>query len=135
MLREMIKNVFKGMGIGKRKQPVPAPKRTGLNEIEKYFIEFFAAKKNRPYKDIEAVFLATRDRYAFAGREYRDSCHVVFNLYKIMYDNTDEKDSIDSYKFHELLHLFRMISYSYDPQFEPVARSLAEKMEDRKSVV
>lgn len=112
-----------------------APKRTGLNEVEKYFIEYLAAKRGRRYEYIKTLFLETRDKYAFAGRGYREFCHDIFNLYKIMYDNTDEKDSVDSYKFHELLHLFRMISYSYGQDFGPTARLLAEKADKRPLVI
>ena len=84
-----------------------------LNQIETDFIEFISKKRNQPYREIEQIFLVTKNRFKFYNSRYRELCDTVHNLFKILYDDVDEKELIDSYKFHALMHLFRFISYSY----------------------
>lgn len=92
------------------------PKVLGLNETDKYFIEFMSQKRNHPYKEIEAVFLETRDRFPFLSDEYEELLHNIFYLYKIYHDLSaaDEGEMIDSYKFHEFALLLRHMSGSYN---------------------
>lgn len=84
-----------------------------MNQVEKDFIEFISKKRNRSYKEIEDIFLATRNRFKFSTPKYRELTDTVHRLFRIMYDDIDEKELIDSYKFYALMHLFRFISYSY----------------------
>ena len=86
---------------------------THLNQVEKDFIEFLSQKRNRSYREVEDVFLITKERFNFSGSEYRKLADTIHNLFKIMYDDVDERDIIDAYKFHALMQLFRFISYSY----------------------
>lgn len=84
-----------------------------LNQVEKDFIEFLSKKRNRPCREMEDVFLRTRNRFKFSSLKYRELCLTVYSLNYILYDDVDEKDIIDSYKFHALMNLFRFISYTY----------------------
>jgi SAM-dependent methyltransferase len=84
-----------------------------LNQVEKDFIEFLSLKKGRSTGETEKIFLETRKNFRFAGPRYRDLCDKMHNLFRIMYDDKDEASLVESYKFHELAHLLRMISYSY----------------------
>lgn len=88
-----------------------------LNEIERDFIEFISVKRNCPYKEIEDIYLTTKDRFKFSSSKYRKLTDTVHNIHKVMYDDKSEKELIDSYKFHALMHLFRFISYSYPKSY------------------
>lgn len=94
--------------------------RDTLNEVETDCIEFLSEKTNRPPADVEESFLATRKRFKFHGLGYRDLCVTIYRLSSVLYDDGDEAATIESYKFHELINLFRFVSYSYgkrDPGF------------------
>jgi len=90
-----------------------------LNDIEQEFIKFVSEKRNRSISTISSVYLETKNKFKFTSDYYRDFCNKVHELNKILYDDTDEKDIIDSYKFHELLHNFRLISYSFPKKSKP----------------
>ncbi|MCK5096133.1 MAG: class I SAM-dependent methyltransferase [Candidatus Pacebacteria bacterium] len=87
--------------------------QTNLNQIEEDFIEFISLKRGFSYEEIKNYFLSTKKDFDFSSQEYRQICIDNYNLCKIIYDDTDEKDIIDSYKHHALMHAFRFISYSY----------------------
>ena len=84
-----------------------------LNQIESDFIEFVAKKRNRPYAILAQTFLETRMRFRFSGLQFRELGDTIHNLFRVMYDDSDETALVESYRFHALLHLFRFISYSY----------------------
>jgi 2-polyprenyl-3-methyl-5-hydroxy-6-metoxy-1,4-benzoquinol methylase len=87
--------------------------KANLNQVEKDFIEFISKKRNRPYKEIENIYFTSKNRFEFSSSKYRELNESIHNLFKIIYGDKNEKELIDSYKFHALMHLFRFISYSY----------------------
>ncbi len=95
--------------------------RDKLTQTEKDFIEFLSLKKDLPSKDLVEIYLATKKRFKFSGQKYRKLCDDIHNLFKIIYNDVDEKGLIKSYKFHEVLHLFRFISYTYQ---KPISKYL-----------
>jgi SAM-dependent methyltransferase len=105
-----------------------------LNPLEKDFIEFFSGRRQCPKERIRDIFLETRDRFAFAGSGYRELCDQIHHLFRIRYDDAREEELADSYKFHELPHLFRMIGYTYDRCYKKEAESLI-RFVDRDPVI
>lgn len=106
-----------------------------LNQIEIDFIEFISKKRNRPYREIEQIFVITKKRFKFYNSKYRGLCDTVHNLFKILYDDVDEKELVDSYKFYALMHLFRFISYSYPksaPSYSDYLKYLIRILINRK---
>lgn len=93
---------------------------SNLNPVELDFIDFMAQRNRRPFSEIEADFRATKDRFKLSGRSYRDVCETVYALHRILFDLGDEKEVIDAYRFHALVHLYRFISYSY-PESAPAS--------------
>ena len=87
--------------------------KTSLNQCEKDFIEFISKKRNCSYEEMEDIYLSTKNRFNFSSFEYRKLTDDIHNLFKVMYDDKNEEELIDSYRFHALIHLFRFISYSY----------------------
>ncbi len=73
------------------------PKIVDLNETDKYFIEFMSEKRNRPYEEIEAIFLETRDKFNFLSDNYQELLHNILELYRIYDDpnGADEGDVIE----------------------------------------
>lgn len=132
-MRKIIKQIFKKLGFEIKRMDQPGI-RGSLNDIEQDFIEFFSIKRKHSKEEIKSIFLETRNRFAFAGSQYRQLCDDIHNLFKIQYDDSDEKDLVDSYKFHELLHLFRMISYSYNRDFKGEAEYLT-KLADKSPII
>jgi SAM-dependent methyltransferase len=143
MSRKLIKYTLYRLGFEIRRLPsaVVIPKGTnvsgkafteavvipkGLNETEKAFIEFMCKKTHRSYAETEAIFLGTIERFKFASAEYRELCVSLHELFRILYDDVDEEGLLDSYRFHALPHLFRMMSDSYSLYSEPIVRSLSE---------
>lgn len=84
-----------------------------LNSVEKDFVEFLAERRGRAREEFENVFLETRRRFRFDSLRYRELMVDIHDLHRLVYDDSDERELIDSYQFHELIHLFRFISYSY----------------------
>lgn len=84
-----------------------------FNQIEKDFIDFIVQKRKRPKSEIEGIFLKTREKFHFSSPKFKKFILDNYELFKILYDDADEKEIFDSYRFHALLHLFRFISYSY----------------------
>ena len=121
--------------------PLLGFKRKGLNQVETHFIEFIAQKRNLPQEEVKTIFLETRDEFTFAGERYRKLGGKIHNLCKILYDDRDEMNLVDSYKFHELFHVFRMISYSYghigsfSRDFEDIAKNIIMKMDRRPCTI
>lgn len=108
------------------------------NQVEKDFIEFISLKRNRPLNEIEDIYLKTKKIDRFWGSKYKDLCETIYDLNRILYDNKDEKDLIKTYKFHSLINLFRMISYSYPEStrteyFKGLIRTIV-KQEYKKSI-
>lgn len=86
------------------------------------FIEFISKKRNRTYEEIQDIFAATKNEFKFSGPQYRNLSTSIHSLNKILHDDIDEKELVGSYQFHELLHLFRFISYTYSDD-KPIARN------------
>lgn len=84
-----------------------------FNQIEKDFIEFISIKYSRPYKEAENIFRETKNKFKFTSLAYKELTLDMYDLFKILYDDSDEKRAVDAYKFFDLIHLFRFISYSY----------------------
>ncbi len=122
-MKEIMKQILKKIGFEIRRLDRPEI-RKGLNDTEKDFIEFFSNKRKRSGEETESVFLETRNRFAFEGFKYRNLCDALHILFKIQYGNSVEEELLDSYKFHELPHLFRMLSYSYNNNFKNTAEHL-----------
>ena len=99
-----------------------------LNDIEQEFIEFVSKKRNYPLNKIKAIYLETKNKFKFSSDEYKNICSEVHELNKILYDDTDEKDIIDSYRFHELMHTFRQISYSYPKKTQHGLKNQLQKI-------
>jgi len=98
-----------------------------LNQIERDFIEFISRRRNRSYSEIEDFFIRAKNRFMFSRLEYRKLAETIYHLYEVLYDDRNEKGLVDAYKFHELLHLFRFISYSYPrprPRYGDYGRAL-----------
>jgi SAM-dependent methyltransferase len=95
-----------------------------LNEVETDFVEFMAAKRNRPLHEIEDIFRRTKDRFRFTGLEYAKLTGDIPCLYRIMYDTKTEADLIECYRVHQLLHLFKYISYTYPKPKSSLFREL-----------
>ncbi len=100
-----------------------------LNEVETDFIEFMAARRNKPAAEVEEVFRRTKARFGFSGRDYAKLTGQIPNLYRIMYDTTTAEETVKCYRSHELLHLFAYISYSYP---KPKSSYLRELRRDLK---
>lgn len=95
-----------------------------LNQTEKDFIEFISERRNCSYKEIENIYLVTKNRFKFSSSKYRRLCDDSHNLFKIMYGDKRETELIDSYRFHSLMHLFRFVSYSYAEPATGLATSI-----------
>lgn len=102
-----------------------------LNEVERDFIEFVAERRKRPSREIEQIFIKTKQQFTFSERKYRKLGSDIHKFYRIMYDAATEEDSIEAYRFHSLLHLFRFISYTYPKSksvlFHELIRSIKRK--------
>lgn len=83
-----------------------------LNQAEIDFIEFMAQKKNESIDYVKKVFLETKQIFNFGGNSYRKLCRENYKLYRILYDDKDENETLDAYRFHALMHIFRFLSYS-----------------------
>lgn len=84
-----------------------------LNQVEEDFIEFITKKKNQSYDEFKKIFIETREFFKFNTLEYRNLVMTIFSLNRILYNDTSEIEILDAMKYHELINLFRMISYSY----------------------
>lgn len=90
------------------------PMSIGLNSIEEDFIEFVSQKRKRPPQVIKELYLQTKhNHHNFDTLGYGKLMGVVQELYRVMYDPSDENYGIESYQIHGLLHLFRYLSYSF----------------------
>ena len=101
--------------------------KPNLNQVEKDFIEFTSKKRKRPYEEMADIYLSTKNRFEFSSFEYRKLNEDIHNLFKIIYNDKNEEELIDSYKFHALMHLFRFISYSY-PQNQVQRKGIFGKL-------
>jgi len=88
-----------------------------LIQIEKEFVEFLSKIKNRNYDEVAKIYNLTKNRFKFFSQEYRELLVKIYSLNRVIYDEIDEKHLIESYKFHNLSHLFRYISYSYSDDY------------------
>jgi len=95
-----------------------------LNEVERDFIEFMAARRNRPVAEMEEIFVSTRARFGFSGPDYGRLTGLIPRLYRIMYDTSTEEETVKCYRAHELLHLFKYLSYSYPKPKSVLLRNL-----------
>ena len=84
-----------------------------LNEVETDFIEFMAARRNKPAAELEEVFRRTKARFGFSGPDYAKLTGQIPRLYRIMFDTTTAEETVKCYRAHELLHLFAYLSYTY----------------------
>ncbi len=105
---------------------------TELNEVENDFIEFMAAKRNRPLPETKSVFCKTKERFKFSGPEYAKLTGQIPQLHRILYDTTTEEDTVRCYQAHELLHLFAYISYSYPKLKSSYLRELRRDLKKRE---
>jgi len=88
---------------------------TKLNEIELDFIEFLSERNNRPYNDLYEEFINIKKTYNFSTKKFKQFSRTFSNIFTIIYDDIDEKDIIDSYKFYSPLQLYNFIGYTYQP--------------------
>ncbi len=84
-----------------------------LNQIEIDFIEFMSQTLNITTKDMKKKYIDTKYRFDFSSPEYREFADNVHNLFRLQFDDNDEQGSIKAYRFHALLQVFRLISYSF----------------------
>jgi SAM-dependent methyltransferase len=84
-----------------------------LEPIDEEFVAFMAHKRQRPLAEIRRIFSDTKRQFRFEGLMYRAFCVDVHNAFQVLYDDTDERTLVTAYQFHELLHLFRFLSYVY----------------------
>ncbi|MFC1731688.1 class I SAM-dependent methyltransferase [candidate division KSB1 bacterium] len=82
-----------------------------LNEIELDFVDFIAQKKCVSKDVVKKLYLQTRELFDFGSIEYRNLCDTNHRLFSLLYGEDTEEELIKSYQFHELLHLYRFLSY------------------------
>jgi len=97
---------------------------TNLNQVEKDFVEFISTKRDRPYNEVEKIFLQLKNRFKFKGKPYRKLSSYIRGFFKIMYDSKDEHSLIEANQFYALLHTYNYISYTYPKSlFENISDS------------
>jgi len=97
---------------------------TNLNQVEKDFVEFISTKRDRPYNEVEKIFLQLKNRFKFKGKPYQKLSSYIRGFFKIMYDGKDECSLIEANQFYALLHTYNYISYTYPKSlFENISDS------------
>lgn len=90
-------------------------KKYDLNEIEQDLIEFIQSKRPEVgFEYLAQVYVRTRYAFKFNSESFEQRCREYHSLFRLFFDNTSEKQLIQAYQFHAPLHLFRMISYSFE---------------------
>jgi len=95
-----------------------------LTQVEREFIEFMSEKRKKPLPEIRDLYLATREEFRFGTAGYRELVDSIHRLCRLRYDDADQREVIDSYRFHELIHLFRFLSYAAPTPKSSFASSL-----------
>jgi 2-polyprenyl-3-methyl-5-hydroxy-6-metoxy-1,4-benzoquinol methylase len=85
----------------------------GLNEVEGDFVEYIAAKRGIPLPQTLVSFINAKRQFRFSSFAYRELGEKIHQLFHFAYTDIDERHLVETYKYHELLHLLRFISYSY----------------------
>lgn len=110
-----------------------------MTSIEKDFIEFISQKKNYSLSESESIYLDTKNKFQFHSPQFRNLMLDIYSLFKLIYNERNENELIDSYKFFELTLLYRFLSYSYKPEmtkrYSLHSKLLAQKLKDRLIIV
>lgn len=97
--------------------------RSVFNEIETDFIDFIAARRQRPQTEIGEIFLETKKEFELGSTDFAELNTKLYRLLRIFYDQSDERELVDSYSFYAPMHLLRFIGYSYPP----IGKGMKEK--------
>lgn len=84
-----------------------------LNEVEADFVEYIAAKRDVPLEQTLLAFARAKQQFGFSSFAYREFGEKMHQLFQFAYNDIDERHLVETYQYHELIHLLRFISYSY----------------------
>jgi len=84
-----------------------------LTAIDLDYIEFLAQRRGVAPEAVREQYAAVKERFQFAGREYRQFCVSIHDLLSPVYSDSSEAEIITSLQFHAAIHLYRHISYAY----------------------
>ena len=84
-----------------------------LAAIDLDYIEFLAQRRGVPSEVVRRQYAAVKERFGFAGREYRRLMTQTHDLFAPVYGEDSEEELISSLQFHAALHVYRHISYDY----------------------
>lgn len=82
-----------------------------LNEVEIDFIEFISSKKKRDLQTIVSKYLALKEKFDFHSNEFKTLGVNIYELNSLYYTDETDRDLIESYRHHALMHLLRFVSY------------------------
>jgi len=97
-----------------------------LAAIDLDYIEFLSQRRGVAPDAVREQYAAVKERFQFAGREYRQLCVSIYDLLSPVYSDSSETELISSLQFHAAIHLYRHISYAYWklPRLQKYARAI-----------
>lgn len=84
-----------------------------LEKIEDEFITFISRKTNKPREKVLTDYIHTRKLFNFSTDTYKQTCNQAYELNKLIYGEDSDEELISAYKYHELMHTYRFLSYSF----------------------
>lgn len=84
-----------------------------LEKIEDEFITFIAAKIGKTREKVLTDYLHTKELFNFSSDAYKQTCNQAYELNKLIYGEDSDQELISAYKYHELMHVYRFLSYSF----------------------
>lgn len=130
MIKKALKRLARTAGYEIRRVPAPLPPPPDLSRLENQFVRFIAARRERPVAEIERLYRETRDRFRFDSKRYFDLCEDIHYVFRVFYNDLDEKGMMESYRFFALPHIFWFIGED-KPGLEKLCSGLFAGLEGR----
>jgi Methyltransferase domain len=85
-----------------------------LNEVEVDFLEFLSIRESKEFDYLKKIYLETKEKYNFSTPDFKKLTLSIYEVNKILHDEVTEEELLKTYKFHELISIYRFLSYTYE---------------------